>query len=183
MKSSSAIISPAVHLGVFPVVQALSPYLESTWCPTAPACPRKASAAYLRSEASLVRPRVLLADDHVSLLHAEAALLSPYFDIVATTRNGNDLVSEALRLNPDVIVADISMPILTGIQAIHQLRQQGFSGKLVFLTVHTEEEFVAACLEEGALGYVFKASMKNHLIPAIYAALAGQRYIPSSVAM
>jgi DNA-binding NarL/FixJ family response regulator len=125
----------------------------------------------------LIRPRVLLADDHPALLNATTALLRSQFDVVGTTTDGATLVSEALRLFPDVIVADITMPVLSGIDAAHQLRESAFSAKIVFLTVHSEEQFVKACMAEGALGYVLKSHMKAHLIPAIQAALVGQTYV------
>lgn len=125
----------------------------------------------------MIRPRVLLADDHSPLLEAVTDLLRPYFDVVGTARDGAALVSEALRLHPDVIVADITMPGLSGIDAAHKLRESGSAAKLVFLTIHSGEEFVHACMAEGALGYVVKSRMKAHLIPAIQAALAGKSYI------
>jgi DNA-binding NarL/FixJ family response regulator len=125
----------------------------------------------------LIRPRVLLADDHPDLLKATTALLKSQFDVVGTAADGATLVSEALRLCPDVIVADITMPILSGIDAAHQLRESSLSAKIVFLTVHSEEQFMKACIAEGALGYVLKSHMKAHLIPAIQAALVGQSYI------
>ena len=125
----------------------------------------------------MIRPRVLLADDHPDLLKATTALLKSQFDVVGTAADGATLVSEALRLCPDVIVADITMPILTGIDAAHQLRESSLSAKIVFLTVHSEEQFMKACIAEGALGYVLKSHMKAHLIPAIQAALLGQSYI------
>jgi len=125
---------------------------------------------------------VLLADDHPALLAATTALLNRQFDVVGTTTDGASLVSEALRLFPDVIVADITMPVLSGIDAAHQLRESAFSAKIVFLTVHSEEQFVNACMAEGALGYVLKSHMKAHLIPAIQAALVGQTYVCPFVA-
>jgi DNA-binding NarL/FixJ family response regulator len=125
----------------------------------------------------LIRPRIFLADDHPQLLEAEIALLSPSFDIVGTTSDGASLVTNALRLKPDVIVADITMPGMDGIDAVRELQKSGSSARLVFLTIHSEEEFVRACFAEGALGYVWKSRMKNHLIPAIYAALEGKPYI------
>lgn len=130
----------------------------------------------------MIRPRVLLADDHPALLAATTALLNRQFDVVGTTTDGASLVSEALRLFPDVIVADITMPVLSGIDAAHQLRESAFSAKIVFLTVHSEEQFVNACMAEGALGYVLKSHMKAHLIPAIQAALVGQTYVCPFVA-
>jgi DNA-binding NarL/FixJ family response regulator len=125
----------------------------------------------------LIRPRVLLADDHPDLLEATTALLTPAFDIVGTAGDGAALVSEALRLCPDVIVADITMPILTGIEAAHRLHEVALSAKFVFLTIHSEEQFVEACVAEGGLGYVIKSHMRVHLIPAIRAALVGESYI------
>lgn len=94
--------------------------------------------------------------------------------------NGRELITEAVRLNPDVIVVDISMPELDGIQAVHQLREKGSTAKLVFLTIHWEDEFVRACFAEGALGYVLKARMRSDLIPAINAALSNQSFVSAS---
>jgi DNA-binding NarL/FixJ family response regulator len=129
----------------------------------------------------LIRPRVLLADDHPALLEATTALLGHQFEVVGTATDGAKLVSEALRLRPDVIVADITMPVMSGIDAAHELRKRALSVKVVFLTVHSEEQFVEACLAEGALGYVVKSQMKTHLIPAIQAALVGASYISPPV--
>ena len=123
------------------------------------------------------RPRILLGDDHSALLEAETALLSPHFDVVGAAKDGEELVSEARRLRPDIIVADISMPILNGIDAVHQLQELGSEAKFVFLTVHSEREFVEACMKVGALGYVQKLRMRQHLVPAIQAALSGQTYL------
>jgi DNA-binding NarL/FixJ family response regulator len=125
----------------------------------------------------LIRPRVLLADDHFEFLEAESALLRPCFEIVGTANNGASLVSEVQRLKPDVVVVDIEMPGMTGIQAVHKLIHSGSTAKFVFLTIHSDEDFVKACLEEGAQGYVWKSKMKAHLIPAIFAALDGLPYI------
>ena len=107
------------------------------------------------------RPRVLLADDHVPLLEAASALLRSEFEVIGTARDGAELVAEALRLRPDVIVADITMPGLNGIEAARQLRDAGSSAKLVFLTVHTETEFVNECVGVGATGYVVKSRMRS----------------------
>jgi DNA-binding NarL/FixJ family response regulator len=125
----------------------------------------------------LIRPRVLLADDHPEFLEAEIALLRPHFELVGTASDGASLVSEVQRLNPDVVVADISMPVMNGIDAVHRLKESGCTAKFVFLTINTGEEFVKACLKEGAWGYVWKSRMKFHLIPAIYAALEDLPYI------
>ena len=126
---------------------------------------------------TLIRPRILLADDHLALLEAEIAVLSPYFDVVGTAADGGESVSKAHSLRPDLIVTDISMPVLNGIDAVHRLRESGCTAMFVFLTIHSEKEFVDACMGAGALGYVQKYCMKRHLVPAIRAALAGQSYI------
>jgi DNA-binding NarL/FixJ family response regulator len=128
-----------------------------------------------------MKPRILLADDHPPLLEAVSTLLKPRFDLVGIVTDGAMLVSETLRLRPDAIVTDITMPVMTGIDAVIQLRKSGSSVKVVFLTIHSEEEFLRACIAEGALGYVLKSRMQTHLIPAIDAALEGRTYISSFV--
>jgi DNA-binding NarL/FixJ family response regulator len=127
------------------------------------------------------KTRILLADDHPALLEREAALLGSSFDVVGTASSGEEMLSLAMRLDPTVIVADIMMPVLNGIEAAHRLREAGSRAKVVFLTVHAESEFVQACMAEGALGYVVKSHMGTDLIPAIKAALGGQVYISQSV--
>ena len=129
------------------------------------------------NKSQLKRPRILLADDHLGIVQRVTQLLRAVFDIVGTVHTGPEMVSEAVRLNPDVIVADISMPELSGIEAAHQLREKGSTAKVVFLTVHSEDEFVDACLAEGALGYVVKTHMNTDLIPAIHAALLGHPFV------
>jgi len=125
----------------------------------------------------LIRPRILLADDHLEFLEAEIAFLRPHFEVVGTASDGASLVSEAERLNPDVMVVDVTMPVMNGIDAVHRLVESGSTAKFVFLTINTGEEFVKACLKEGARGYVWKSRMKADLIPAIYAALEDRPYI------
>ncbi len=124
----------------------------------------------------MIRPRVLLADDHPALLKGASALLKPQFEVVGNVTDGETLVSEARRLRPDVIVADITLPVLSGIDVVHELRESGLAAKIVFLTIHSEQPFVEACTVEGALGYVLKSHMRPHLIPAIQAVLVGRPY-------
>ena len=128
-------------------------------------------------ETSGRRRRILLADDHELLLEQVATLLQSKFDVVGTARNGLEMVSEALRLMPDIIVADISMPGLSGIEATRELHERGSTAKVVFLTVHPEAEFVDACVAEGASAYVAKSHIKRDLIPAVNAALAGRWFV------
>jgi DNA-binding NarL/FixJ family response regulator len=125
----------------------------------------------------LGRPKVLLADDHDLVLERVVSLLQSDFEVVGTTNNGMDLVVEAQRLRPDVVVLDIMMPQLTGIEAVHKLREGGSTAKIVFLTVHEEPAFVRACLAEGALGFVTKSRLGSDLIPAINEALIGRPFI------
>jgi DNA-binding NarL/FixJ family response regulator len=124
-----------------------------------------------------MKTRVLLCDDHPPLVEAAVAILKPHFDLVGVATDGAMLVSEALRLRPDLIVSDITLPIFSGIEAIHRLRLSNSQAKVVFLTVHAEEGFLKACMAEGALGYVLKSRMKSQLIPAIEAALDGRSYV------
>lgn len=106
-------------------------------------------------------------------------MLQSAFEVVGDARTGRELVTQAIILKPDVIVADIAMPELSGIEAARELRREGFITKLVFLTIYPADEFVDACMAEGALGYVVKAHMTTDLIPAINAALAGRSFVSS----
>jgi DNA-binding NarL/FixJ family response regulator len=125
----------------------------------------------------LSRARVLLVDDHSVMLDRVGGLLSSSFEVVGAVTNGQEMISAGIRLNPDVIVTDITMPGLTGIEAAQQLREAGSRARFVFLTIHIEHEFVDACVSQGALGYVVKSHMKTDLIPAIKAALTGRTFI------
>ena len=121
--------------------------------------------------------RVLLADDHPGILRAVQGLLEPDFDIVGSVDNGESLFGAAMKLKPDVIVSDISMPVLSGIDAASRLREFGCSSKVVFLTVHTDPDVVRVALDTGALGYVLKTSIDTDLLSAIQDALAGHIFV------
>lgn len=123
------------------------------------------------------RPRILIVDDHSELLRHAARLLEKSFDIIGTADNGRELISKVADLHPDVVVTDISMPQLDGIQATAQLNAAGCGAKFVFLTVHTEIEFIKACQRTGALGYVVKRRMRTDLIPAINEALCDRAFL------
>jgi DNA-binding NarL/FixJ family response regulator len=129
-----------------------------------------------------MKRKILLADDHPPFAEAALAILKPHYDIVGIATDGAMLVSEALRLRPEVIVSDITLPIFNGIEAIHRLRISNSHARVVFLTVHAEEGFLKACMAEGAQGYVLKSRMKTQLIPAIEAALEGKSYVSPFVA-
>jgi DNA-binding NarL/FixJ family response regulator len=127
------------------------------------------------------KPRVLLADDHRAWLDRVTSLLKSDFDLVGVANDGKTLVGEARRLQPDLIVLDITMPILNGIEAARDLHMNGPDIKLVFLTVHEEPEYVRACLAEGGLAYVKKSRLGTDLIPAIREALLGRPFISPSL--
>lgn len=125
--------------------------------------------------------RILLADDHQLLLEKVASLLEQTFNVVGRVGDGQSLFEAAMRLKPDVIITDISMPILSGIEAVSKLKESGCTSKVVFLTVHTDPDFVLGCLVTGALGYVVKRRMATDLLPAIEAVLAGRRFVTSDL--
>jgi DNA-binding NarL/FixJ family response regulator len=129
----------------------------------------------------LARPRILLADDHRAMLTREVSLLQTNFEVIGIVNDGKTLVSEANRLQPDVIVLDITMPIMTGIEAAHELRKSGSTAKLVFLTVHQETAFIDKCFSEGGSAYVIKSRMVSDLVPAIRQALSNHPFISPSM--
>jgi DNA-binding NarL/FixJ family response regulator len=126
---------------------------------------------------ALRKVRVLLADDHPLLLKEVVSLLEPTFEVVGRVGDGESLFGSAMKLQADVIVSDISMPILNGIEAANKLKVSGCRSKIVFLTLHSDPELVRACLATGALGYVVKFQMETDLVPAIQEALAGRIFI------
>jgi len=123
------------------------------------------------------RPRVLLADDHLLVAEALKSLLEPEFDLVGVVEDGRALLEEAGRLQPDVIVADITMPNLNGIDALIRLRQAGDQTPVVFLTMHRDATFARRALDAGASGFVLKHSASVELVAAIRAALQGKTYL------
>lgn len=127
------------------------------------------------------KPTILLADDHKIVLEGLRGLLADEFTLVGTATNGRDLVTETLRLKPDVVVADISMTLLNGIEAVQQLRAQGCPAKVVFLTMHPDVTYATRALETGASGYVLKHSASDELVAAIREALRGGAYISQAL--
>jgi DNA-binding NarL/FixJ family response regulator len=125
--------------------------------------------------------RVLLADDHETLLARVRSLLCKDFEVVGTVDNGRDAITEVRRLDPDVLVIDISMPVLDGLQAALQLHRKACRTKVVFLTVHEDQDYVDAAFAAGASAYVAKAHVTSDLVPAISEALEGHRYISKSI--
>jgi len=130
----------------------------------------------------VLRPRVLLADDHLLVAEGLKSLLSAEFELVGLVEDGRALVEAARKLRPDVIVADITMPRLNGIDALAQLKQDDERVRVVFLTMHPEVAYARRALEAGALGYVLKHSAPSELIAAIRAALDGKTWLTPAVA-
>lgn len=124
--------------------------------------------------------RVLLADDFPHLLKLVRNLLETEVEIVGCVDNGEAMFEAVMKLHPDVIVTDISMPKLNGIEAVSRLREAGCLSKVVFLTAHGDDpDFVDAALKAGALGYVLKTSMTADLSFAIQQAFAGRVFVSS----
>jgi DNA-binding NarL/FixJ family response regulator len=121
--------------------------------------------------------RVLLADDHEAVVEDIRELLEPEFDVVGTVRDGAALVREARRLVPDIVVADVSMPHLSGIEAGERILRDQPGIKLVILTMHEDSALVDEALGAGASGYVIKAVAGEELVPAIHAAVEGRRFV------
>jgi DNA-binding NarL/FixJ family response regulator len=121
--------------------------------------------------------RVLLADDTPQLWEVVARVLTPAFEIVGKVRDGQALFDSAMKLQPDIIISDISMPVLNGIEAANKLKVFGCRSKIVFLTVHSGHAFVRFGLDSGALGFVLKSRMTTELVLAIQEALAGRTFV------
>jgi DNA-binding NarL/FixJ family response regulator len=127
--------------------------------------------------------RVLLADDHAAMLAQAINRLTGVFEIVGSVGNGLDLLEAAAQLNPEVIVLDITMPDMDGIEAARQLRKAGCRAKLVFLTVHNDPDYVQAALQAGGIAYVVKSRLASDLVTAIREALAGRSFVSPTISI
>lgn len=120
---------------------------------------------------------VLLADDHPHFPTLVENLLKPDFHVVLRVFDGQAMVEACMKLKPDIIITDISMPILNGIDAAGRLRKSGSTVKIIFLTVHSDPDFIQACFATGASGYVLKTQVDTDLLPAIREVLAGHKFV------
>lgn len=127
--------------------------------------------------ASMTVPRILLADDHPMVLEGVAKLVEEFGEVVGKVEDGRDLIEAASRLNPDVVVIDISMPSLNGLEAARHLRKCLPLCKIVFLTMHADSTYIAAAFEAGASGYLLKRSAGSELKQAVNTVLAGRQYV------
>jgi DNA-binding NarL/FixJ family response regulator len=127
------------------------------------------------------KPRLVLADDHTILLEGLKALLAAEFDVVATAGDGRAVLEAAEKHQPDLILLDISMPGLNGIEAARRLKASNPGAKLIILTMHADLSFVSAAFEAGAFGYVLKQSAATELVRALHEVDGGGRYVSSLI--
>lgn len=127
-------------------------------------------------------PRVLLADDHAIVAQGLESILKDSFTVVGTVGDGRALLEAAARLKPDVIVTDISMPLLNGLDAVRQLRSDGIEAKVVFLTMHADAHLAAEAFRAGASAFVLKQSAGEELVQAIHEIVQGRAYLTPLIA-
>lgn len=125
--------------------------------------------------------RILLADDHAAVLERIRTVLAPHYEIAGTVADGRALVEAALRLKPDLIVSDITMPHLNGIDAAIQIKSSLPGMKLLFVTMHSNSAYVRAALEAGGAGYVLKSAVLEDLLDAAQRVLKGRIYVSSGL--
>jgi DNA-binding NarL/FixJ family response regulator len=125
--------------------------------------------------------RILLADDDAPTLEGMSAVLTPYYEVAGTVADGLALVEAALRLRPDLIVSDITMPHLSGIDAARQIKTSLPGIKLLFITMHSSSAYVSAAFEAGGTGYVLKSGIGDELLGAVQSVLNGRIYLSPSL--
>jgi len=126
--------------------------------------------------------RILVADDHRIVAEGLRRLLEPTYELLAIADNGRELVAAAIKLKPDVIVVDISMPLLNGIDAVSEIRNAGVQAKIIYLTMHLETNYARRALATGASAYILKHSASSELLFAIQQALAGRYFVSPTIA-
>jgi len=129
----------------------------------------------------VVRIRVLIADDHEEMLDDICELLEPEFDVIGAVGDGQALISAADTFQPDVIVTDISMPRLNGIEAARLIIKNNPASRIILMTVHNDSALVEQGISAGALGYVLKLKADEELALAIHSALEDKRFISSGI--
>ena len=123
------------------------------------------------------KPRILLADDHMLILDGLRHLLERHYDLVGTVQDGHSVLNTARRLQPDLVLMDVAMPVLNGLQAGQRLREQLPNVKLLYVSMYGDTPYVEEALRIGASGYVLKRSGWEELSRAIEAVLAGKQYV------
>lgn len=127
------------------------------------------------------RARVLLVDDHALLLDGLRRMLESEFELVGAVTNGSDLATLTEQLQPDIIVLDISMPQMSGIEAARELRERGRQAKIIFLTMHKDSSYVKEAFRAGASGYVLKHAAGSELVRALREVMEGHFYLSPQV--
>jgi DNA-binding NarL/FixJ family response regulator len=127
--------------------------------------------------ADMRQVKVLLADDHTIVVEGLHSLLKDHFELVGTVTDGQQLVDVAKKLRPEVIVTDMSMPVLSGLDALRQLKTAGVGAKVIFLTMHADAKIATEVLRAGASGFLLKQSAGDELITAIEDVLQGRTYL------
>jgi DNA-binding NarL/FixJ family response regulator len=127
--------------------------------------------------------RVVLADDHQQMIAIVRQTLGEAFEVVSAVEDGKQAVNAVLTLNPDVLIIDISMPVLNGLQAAKQLQTADCRAKVIFLTNYEGQDFLDAAFSAGASGYVHKARLSTDLIAAIHEAVLGRIFISGALPM
>jgi DNA-binding NarL/FixJ family response regulator len=123
------------------------------------------------------KARIILVDDHPAVMRQAIQLLPERFEVLETCEDGVGLQAVLKKLEPDVLVLDITLPSLSGVDLARKLRAAGFNTKIVFLTVHADPDYAWEAFNVGALGYVIKPRLASDLVPAIDAAIAGNRFV------
>ena len=124
---------------------------------------------------------LLVADDHQSMREKVVSTLETEFSVVGAVCDGQEMLDAESRVKPDVVILDISMPKINGIEAATRLRQRDSEARIIFLTVHDEPEFLNAALAAGAIGYVIKSRIASDLLLAVREAMAGRRFVSPSL--
>jgi DNA-binding NarL/FixJ family response regulator len=128
------------------------------------------------------RPRILIADDHVVVAEAFKCFLATDFEVIATVHDGRSLIQAANTLQPDVILADIGMPFLNGLDAGERIKRALPTVKLIYVTVNRDPIIITEALRRGASGYLLKTSAASELVTAIHCTMQGKRYLSPSLA-
>jgi DNA-binding NarL/FixJ family response regulator len=130
----------------------------------------------------VTRPRIVLADDHLLVTDGMTSLLRSEFDVVAAVENGRDLVAAVQRLDPDVVITDMQMPVLNGIDAVAQLTRLKARAKFIVLTMHPDVSYAVRALQAGAAGFVLKHAAYAEVSTAIREVLKGRTYLTPMIA-